>query len=327
MLKPSSRNKHQLLILMILFLSVTCLKAQKFTLSGTLFNPDSTISTGFAKLIDQNFNTISQDQANSSGIYEFNNIPAGSYLIKATSLQPVMFGQPGFLHTYYGNTFYWKLAKKILLDTSDINTLDIIFIEKPQTMSGNHSITGTIREATFITRGPQDPLEDIDIGLYNSGGDIIDYAVTDTSGNFTLENLIPGLYSIIPDSTGIPVDTFSLYNLNIDSTNDSLVLNIILDSNNIYLDVMTGVTQIIKDNDLSIRLYPNPTKQQFSIELDNSESSTALINIYNIEGKPVTTERKIITGTTQTYQGLPSGIYLLEISTKYRKIQKKLIVH
>lgn len=78
-----------------------------------------------------------------------------------------------------------------------------------------------------------------------------------------------------------------------------------------------------------ISLYPNPTSELLSINLDNSYLGTVKINIYNKEGKIVLQEKadkttKIFTNKINVQQ-YPSGIYFLQLQIGKETITKRFI--
>ncbi|MDY2588540.1 T9SS type A sorting domain-containing protein [Winogradskyella aquimaris] len=68
-------------------------------------------------------------------------------------------------------------------------------------------------------------------------------------------------------------------------------------------------------------LYPNPTIDQFTIELNNSEELQN-VNIYNNLGQLVQSEKTTTVNTSQ----LASGLYMVEVETMKGKSTKKLII-
>ena len=68
-------------------------------------------------------------------------------------------------------------------------------------------------------------------------------------------------------------------------------------------------------------IYPNPTKDKFTIELNNS-SVLKNVTIYSNLGQLVLTSKESIINISN----LTSGLYILEIETNKGKSSKKLIV-
>ncbi|WP_460220391.1 T9SS type A sorting domain-containing protein [Psychroserpens sp. MEBiC05023] len=71
----------------------------------------------------------------------------------------------------------------------------------------------------------------------------------------------------------------------------------------------------------SFQLYPNPTKTQFTIEIDNS-SRLEKVSVYNTLGQVVLISEELIVNTSK----LASGSYMVEVLTNKGKSLKKLII-
>jgi hypothetical protein len=74
-------------------------------------------------------------------------------------------------------------------------------------------------------------------------------------------------------------------------------------------------------NTLEFKLYPNPTKTQFTIQLENRTALTS-VQIYNNLGQLVLTSKETIINTSK----LASGLYIVEIETDQGKSSTKLII-
>lgn len=78
----------------------------------------------------------------------------------------------------------------------------------------------------------------------------------------------------------------------------------------------------VEEHDVSnFKLYPNPTINQFTIQLENA-SEFKKVSIFNILGQQVLTSKKTIINTSQ----LASGLYLVEIETNQGKATKQLVI-
>ncbi|MBF8149041.1 T9SS type A sorting domain-containing protein [Winogradskyella sp. F6397] len=71
----------------------------------------------------------------------------------------------------------------------------------------------------------------------------------------------------------------------------------------------------------SFKIYPNPTKNQFTIQLNNT-TELKNVTIYNNLGQQVLTSKKSVVDTSK----LASGLYVVEIDTNKGKASKKLII-
>ena len=68
-------------------------------------------------------------------------------------------------------------------------------------------------------------------------------------------------------------------------------------------------------------LYPNPVKDQFTIQL-NQSLDLQKVNIYNSLGQFISSTTKRIVDTTD----LSSGLYYVEVITNQGKATKKIVV-
>jgi len=89
----------------------------------------------------------------------------------------------------------------------------------------------------------------------------------------------------------------------------------------------------VLENDESVKneisLYPNPTKDSFYLNIDNAQSKSVEIAIFNLKGQSVYTGKE--TSTAEIFNQninithLPSGIYLVKIKVDDKQYSKKLI--
>jgi len=85
-----------------------------------------------------------------------------------------------------------------------------------------------------------------------------------------------------------------------------------------YLD---EVLSIEEQNLSDFNIYPNPTKSQFTIQL-NPSNQLKEVSIYNTLGQLVLTSEETVINTFK----LASGSYIVEITTNKGKASKKLII-
>lgn len=87
-------------------------------------------------------------------------------------------------------------------------------------------------------------------------------------------------------------------------------------------DISSILTLSVEEQTITnFSLYPNPTKGQFTIQLENP-SELKNINIYNNLGQLVLTSIETTISTSQ----LGSGLYIVEVNTSKGKGTKKLII-
>jgi hypothetical protein len=84
---------------------------------------------------------------------------------------------------------------------------------------------------------------------------------------------------------------------------------------------LSVILSVEEQSILDFNFYPNPTKNQFTIQLDYSDILEN-VNIYNNLGQLVLTSQKVIVNTTT----LSAGLYVVELETNKGKGSKKLII-
>lgn len=90
-------------------------------------------------------------------------------------------------------------------------------------------------------------------------------------------------------------------------------------------DISTSINEIAEKN---ISVSPNPTQGTINIQLGNISSEKLNINLYNLEGKLVTSlYQGIFTPSMSFNHPIENGVYLLNIITDHHSYTKKLIVN
>ncbi|MDD4210232.1 MAG: T9SS type A sorting domain-containing protein [Bacteroidales bacterium] len=163
----------------------------------------------------------------------------------------------------------------------------------------------------------------IGIMLFNNGEFVAgaELLCTDTVANWTSFNVPISTYTDA-DSACIAVAAF--YN----DTNCALPNgpygNSVLYVDNLSFDsLITSVSERI-DKCLSFNLFPNPAYDILNLDIENSNNSELMFNIYNMLGTLVKSERLF---SKQIYiSDLCNGMYMLEIKSNERTYKQKLII-
>ena len=99
------------------------------------------------------------------------------------------------------------------------------------------------------------------------------------------------------------------------------------DYSNIIITNQVGVTELIGVDDLNI--YPNPSDEYVTIEMNTLSEMEMNIQIINLNGQTLINDDIIADGfINQQYEmsKIPSGVYLISIQTEYSSVIKRLIV-
>jgi hypothetical protein len=144
-------------------------------------------------------------------------------------------------------------------------------------------------------------------------------SIASLSGTLTV-NLLNGFTPTVGDTfTILTVGTVTGV---FDTTNlpSGYIWNITYNASNVILEV-TSVLSTLDFGISQFKLYPNPTRNEFTIELENS-ITLEKVNIYNNIGQLVLSSKESRIKTSS----LAKGIYLVMITTNEGKTTKKIIV-
>jgi predicted esterase len=83
-----------------------------------------------------------------------------------------------------------------------------------------------------------------------------------------------------------------------------------------------GVNNVLANSD--VKVYPNPAKENVSIE--TSKGNNSVITILDLRGKTIETVNTSKTITVLNTNNLTSGIYLIQITNEFGNITKKLVI-
>ncbi|WP_179008391.1 T9SS type A sorting domain-containing protein [Winogradskyella forsetii] len=112
------------------------------------------------------------------------------------------------------------------------------------------------------------------------------------------------------------------YNNNGDPTDDDTNGNSIPD----YLESAVALS-LNEFSNLKFSMFPNPTKDEVTIQLANSNFDTTKVDIYNIHGKVVLKDMKLETNTsTIDISNLESGLYFVQLTFGNSSTVQKLMV-
>ena len=134
---------------------------------------------------------------------------------------------------------------------------------------------------------------------------------SDILGGFAFNNVSTGDYSIIPDVTGVPVDTSSLNQISLGNSGDTISLDFIVDSNLIYPDSIMVVSIKKENNELKVKVYPNPVNSKEGIFVSGAEGAVA--ELYDMQGKRVDV-RKVSGKTTNFAINSAMTFYILKLT-------------
>ena len=283
----------------------------------------------------QEYATIETDVA---GYYQFDFLPDAKYVVKA---EPSTIKYPNYLPTYFlstSGTTYWDQA---FIDSlyCGVNH-NISLIQKvPQT--GGWQCNGYIYEYFgFGARlagniqgimAPGEPIPDIDITIDQSPGGTVSSATTDLNGYFSFTGLNNNVTFVVRvDLPGYPND--SVYTFTVTPGDPALdSLNFYIDSVGVYIipeGIFTSVN-LIALNEFNINISPNPTTQNFVLEITSTKHAIINVNLTNTLGELVLSNQSNLNiGLNKVnfdIQNQPPGVYFMAINYENNHFVKKII--
>ena len=255
----------------------------------------------------------------SLGAYTFDQLLPGSYFVFAVPLGNYA---PGFYSTDTANT-KWKRATRVVIDGNTVAGIDIYVHQIPTSASGYANISGTVNlpAGTATTMAGA-----IVYAIRNNAA--AGFAFTDVKGNYSIDGIAPGTYTVTVDRLGFNETT---------SKTGTVSYNLIGNPSNAVVDLSltpTSVGQISTVQPEQFTLgqnYPNPFNPSTTIEYALDRSGIVSLKIYNILGQEVAT---LVNGFQSAggyravfnASGLSSGIYFYRLQSEHQSQTQKMIL-
>jgi len=251
-----------------------------------------------------------------SGYFQFSNLPYGTYYIK-TALLPSAPNFAAHLPTYYNSELRWAQATAIVLSASNPNPFISYNLVAGNNPGGPGFIGGNVTQGANKMAGTGDPVANIPVMLVGHTNGVKAYTMTDASGNFSLNNLPLGTYTVMADM----INRF---------TNDlTITLTAAAPSaNGLSIEVNAQPTGIA-DQPTPITadaLFPNPATSTASLSLSLQAATRVEVRILNLAGQTVATQTQDLPVGSSTLtldvQALPAGLYLVQVGGSTLKLVK-----
>ena len=302
------------------------------TISGNVYYSDNYTPVNNDKIFILIYNydlsqTIYLDSAslNDEGSYHLTTYYYDSILICIGNIKDIDFQD--HVQTFYPSTVNWQLAKKIYPPDNPTNiNISVIRIIP---LSGNALIWGNI--TTLDSNNNIIPLSGA-IVIAKQDTTFRDAVTTDSSGNYALDSLSNGTFTILATKIGYSMDSaFVTTNGNSINSNHPKLRLTRVHRNKLNLSGRLTNQFSLYQN------YPNPFNPSTKIKFDvpsnvKREMSNVKLKIYDILGKELTT---LVNETLQpglyefTWDAsrYSSGIYFCElVAGNYKNIKKMILV-
>lgn len=279
-------------------------------------NPVPAIISVF-RLDNGRFKPVKTTRTDSLGNYLIENLIPGNYIVFARPGLPYL---PGY---YKADTvaLRWKDADTVVVDANGIvSNININLIVKPDT--GFARISGSVKTISG------EPVNGANILVYNLNGQVVAYATTSNNGQYEVENIVAGDYTLIVDATDYEnVNINNIVSLNY-STNPSAQKDLLVSP--------AGTTSVNQGSNIPtgyslLQNYPNPFNPVTQIKFTIPEKSYVKLSVYNLIGQKVADliNSELNAGeytVTFNANGLSSGVYIYRLESGNFVSTKKMIL-
>jgi len=297
-------------------------------ISGKVMREDqSSLSAGMVELYKLSpYTLVASVPIGNNGNYLFSDVSSGDYIVKA--IPPI---SENGLPTYYGNSENWHESTTITVSTTPLQEMNITIIPILD-MEGSSAISGYVYEEAGAGKGisntqGENPAQDISVYLqrYQTDWKTVSNTLTDANGYYKFANIPAGVYRVILDIVGIPMN--DIPTIDLADGEEIEGINYTVTNEGIF---PVGIDQLKVENE-KLKIYPNPTRGE--IQVTSYELQVTSIEIYDVMGRKVTPLNPPEGGRLPSFGGvgggniahLPNGVYFLKIQTEKGIITKKII--
>ena len=256
----------------------------------------------------------------SLGNFTIGNLLPGSYFVFAVPLGSYA---PAFYSTDTITT-RWQRATKVVIAGNTVDGIDIYVHQIPKAVDGFAGISGTLS----LSSGTASTLAGAFI--YAIKDNVVSgFAFTDAAGNYTIDGLTPGTYSLSVDRPGYTETASSSGTVSYNSSGNPVNASVPLSISAVTLVEETSALQ--PTNYVLEQNYPNPFNPSTTIRYTLPASGRVAVRVYNILGQAVAT---LVDGNQNagSYEvsfnasALSSGVYFYRIQSGSFEAVKKMML-
>ncbi|RLD62033.1 MAG: hypothetical protein DRJ05_01310 [Bacteroidetes bacterium] len=284
---------------------------QAFINGFPLNNPYPNGDTGIAYLYRKYTDAIVPTDTNlfyEFGYYWFPSTREGDYIIKV-GLTENSTHYPDYLQSYYENSLYWDEAEVFqLADTGNYYT-NVHLRELEGTGSGSGMLSGTVNIEENCS--PSFSVDGVVVMLLGENGNLLSFTLTDESGYFSFPNLAAATYKLYAEETGL----FTMANIITLDENNMVVSGIELLLN---CEGTVGIDNLTYNNIFVSDIFPNPVKDDISINIELDKPLTVTTEVFDITGRIILKQIfSLPAGKNRVnlkVNHLPKGVYVLSLN-------------
>ncbi|MCX6153621.1 MAG: carboxypeptidase regulatory-like domain-containing protein [Candidatus Kapabacteria bacterium] len=227
------------------------------------------------------YNFVQTIQTDDKGNFRFANLPYGDYVVMSLPIQRQYV--PGYYKANDLVTQKWRDATRITVNDAMPQIVYTLTHRTSKSWKGVAFVGGNISTQSGITlkKGniPQGitPVQGALVYLMNENNEIVDYNFSDANGNFSIEELLAGKYTLITDKVGYDAVSQAI------ETDYDMKANVSLNVN------LKSETLTVNDNNLNtlgMSFYPQPATSSLNVNFTGTDAD-AQFNIYDALGLAV----------------------------------------
>jgi hypothetical protein len=264
----------------------------------------------------------------SLGHYTLNDLLPGWYVVLAV---PVGEYAPAFYNTSI-QSIGWQKASRIHVEGNAFTDIDIYTHPITRASGGLTGIGGHIGigPKSGLAKTTAASVSGAIVFAVNASAEIVGYSISDASGNYLINGLAPGSYSVVLDKPGFttsgPVTATPTY-----STNGTAVVGAVSFVVNEATGVVLQQQSIVPSAFTLDQNFPNPFNPSTTIGYTLPASGFVTLKVYNILGQEVmtlvSTEQSAGTFRVTFNAGsLASGVYIYQLKIGSSAEMKKMLL-
>jgi PKD repeat protein len=289
----------------------------EYAINGNVFAKSALLPQGMALLIDEARTVIAKTPI-VNGFYEFLDLSPANYYVYAVPYFGLDFEYyPQYFATYSGDVAFWTQAD--LIEVDSIESLNINLLYNNEIFYGDGLICGHVLydsdASSFNEIYNQDwfgnsksvgsiNARNVTCFLIDEYQNIVDFCLTDASGEFRFENVPFGTYQLHIDFVDRLMNPLSI---NLSEDNDTICdLQLTMDEHHVI-----GIEEKLL-NKANIQIWPNPFTDELTISIDQENLQQVLRGqLINAQGQIVKNFSFTSRRNTIELQNLEMGIYVI----------------
>jgi hypothetical protein len=251
-------------------------------------------------------------EANPDGYYQALNVPYGEYVVLTIPNNKEYF--PGFMKNGSLVTLKWRDAERVTVGEVMPDVVYTSTHKKITPKNGLGGVVGRVTGSKGIVGGKSNELGSSDglagsiIYLLDNKGSVVDYSITEKTGNFEISQVANGQYTLLSDAVGFVQMRKEVV---IDYKSNPIV------ETNIALNEDATLSSEVIANSEALTVSPMPVINQAQIRFTANDGA-ALVNILNQVGQQIDSFTQSTTEGVNVvnfdFSNYPSGAYIVTVS-------------